>query len=130
MLQSVPRSREAYGHQSLKEEATAAIPPEEAQFLANPRLKKNVASFPLRRRRLAALLVRKLIFQFVNDEKMRRQTIRCSLLVLPIVLLLAVAVTMFLGNWAQAQAAQSHQSGTLAAFQRQQMFHASIHVPQ
>jgi len=52
------------------------------------------------------------------------------LLLLPVVLLFAFAITMFLGNWAQAQAAQSHQPGSLAAFQRQQMFHASVHVPQ
>lgn len=130
MLQSVPRSQEAYGPQALSQETAAVSTHQFVQTPSKLRAKKNIASLPLRRRRLAALLVRKVVFQLINDEKLRRQTIRCSLLVLPVILLLAFAVTMILGNWAEAQAAQSHQSGSLAAFQRQQMFHASIHVPQ
>jgi hypothetical protein len=65
----------------------------------------------------------------LQDDKGRAQLLRMALLILPIVLFLVFVTVMVLGWLAQAQASQSGNVGLQAEFQRQQLFHASLHVP-
>jgi type II secretory pathway component PulL len=132
MLQSVPTRREAYEPQALNQEASKPLPKQASRVVSTPskHVQSKVAPFPLRRRRLMALVIRKIAFQLMNDEKARKQVVRISLLLLPVLLTAAFTLIMLLGNLAQAQAAQNGNVAPQAAFQRQQMYHASIHVPE